>query len=389
MGLFLYIGLGTALAEGIDGGVTYTADAVNNLAGGVGHRLDTLGKLEVALDIDAEKAWHWLGTQFRFSYLLVHGSDPAEQVGDIQGVSNLAAPAAAKPFEAWMQNLLFGGKISTKVGMMDINGDFDHNDTAAVFLNASHGVGAEMSHTGIHGPSIYPYLSMGARLRYQPQPRYFAQVLLADGVPGSVANADERQYKIQGDDGVLVAIEAGFQEQRKPYSPPYSKFVVGAWGYSEPYTSLPSLDPATPGATTQMTNQGSYLLMEHTFQQEWPRGPKQGALFLRYGQTDGDLNPIDAYLGMGLVYRAPFNPDINEYFGLGIAVAHYSRHYHLLLRQQGIPAAEAETSIEFTYQRLYNRWLTLQPDLQYIVNPGVRRDVENSVVIALRGIFRL
>ena len=43
-----------------------------------------------------------------------------------------------------------------------------------------------------------------------------------------------------------------------------------------------------------------------------------------------------------------------------------------------------ETILELSYQAVVNSWLTLQPDLQYVFNPGAVGHQQNAVVAGLR-----
>jgi porin len=52
------------------------------------------------------------------------------------------------------------------------------------------------------------------------------------------------------------------------------------------------------------------------------------------------------------------------------------------LRDRG--ASRAETNIELTYSVQVTPWLRLQPDIQYIFNPGLDEGLDNALVIGLR-----
>jgi porin len=41
-------------------------------------------------------------------------------------------------------------------------------------------------------------------------------------------------------------------------------------------------------------------------------------------------------------------------------------------------------ALEFTYQSQVTKWLTLQPDRQFIINPGATKDLNNALVIGAR-----
>jgi porin len=47
----------------------------------------------------------------------------------------------------------------------------------------------------------------------------------------------------------------------------------------------------------------------------------------------------------------------------------------------------AEMVIEFTYQAQITPWLTIQPDLQYVINPGGANDLNNALVVGGRAAF--
>ena len=43
-----------------------------------------------------------------------------------------------------------------------------------------------------------------------------------------------------------------------------------------------------------------------------------------------------------------------------------------------------EIAIELTYAYTYNDYLTIHPDVQYIVKPGFSEDLDNALVLTLR-----
>jgi len=46
-----------------------------------------------------------------------------------------------------------------------------------------------------------------------------------------------------------------------------------------------------------------------------------------------------------------------------------------------LPGQTYELLLEWTYAIAVTRWLTVQPDLQYVINPGGRSSVGNAVVV--------
>ena len=70
---------------------------------------------------------------------------PEQSGGRHQGVSNLQAPAKLRLEEAWLQQNLFGDRLSWLVGRYDLNTEFYRLQSAALFLNSSFGIGPEFA----------------------------------------------------------------------------------------------------------------------------------------------------------------------------------------------------------------------------------------------------
>jgi porin len=51
---------------------------------------------------------------------------------------------------------------------------------------------------------------------------------------------------------------------------------------------------------------------------------------------------------------------------------------------QGSVGVGAEMALEVTYQAQITKWLSIQPDLQVIINPDGNRDLNNALVIGGR-----
>jgi porin len=54
------------------------------------------------------------------------------------------------------------------------------------------------------------------------------------------------------------------------------------------------------------------------------------------------------------------------------------------LRESAEGVDDYETAVELTWRAAVTDWLTLQPDVQYIINPGSQRSLRNAVAVGLR-----
>lgn len=106
---------------------------------------------------------------------------------DLQGISNIEGPAALRPINAWVQ--WSGTHAAVKAGLIDTNADFDEQNVAALFLNPSHGIGPELSHSGPNGPGTVPFTAIGAiAYAYDAKSGLKARVGLFGGRPGDAAH---------------------------------------------------------------------------------------------------------------------------------------------------------------------------------------------------------
>lgn len=336
---------------GIDEGTTYLADA------GLTLNSDLRG---LFADVDAEL----------FAYFLWNNSNSfsSRYVGDAQGVSNIDAEQAVRIYEFWYQQQL-NDDVSMRFGLYDLNAEFDAIGTAALFLNSSHGIGAEYSQSGLGGPSIFPVTSLALRFDMAIDESNTLRYAILDGVPGDLNDRSKTSIDLGGDDGVLHALEYNLLANNG------TRFGVGGWLYSADFERIEAtaLNPRDDG------NAGIYGFVDGPLYNSKSGIGING--FLRYGVANDELNVFDSYFGAGAVATGllPARPD--DRFGIALASARAGDPY----RRAVAGAADShESTIEFTYSTQITNWLRLQPDVQYVINPGLNPALKNALVFGLR-----
>jgi porin len=131
-----------------------------------------------------------------------------------------------------------------------------------------------------------------------------------------------------------------------------------------------------------------YLLGEQLLYQDLG-GAGRLSGFARLGTAAVAFNRLDLSVKGGLAYRGaiPGRPD--DVVSLGVA---YARNGSSFLREQrraGVPMETGETGVELTFRAEVGRSFVVQPDLQWVMNPGMDPEVANAVVFGLRGHFFL
>lgn len=71
---------------------------------------------------------------------------------------------------------------------------------------------------------------------------------------------------------------------------------------------------------------------------------------------------------------------------LGLAIAHAvnGQSFRTAQAVAGSPVDKAETSIELTYRTQVTPWLAIQPDVQWVINPGIDPTLRDALVLGLR-----
>lgn len=369
--------------KGLDLEFVYTGDVFSNVAGGVQRQTDYVGNFDMVLSVDAEKLMGWHGGSFYFYGFGNHGGSPSANSGDVQGVNNIEAPGAFRLGEAWFQQILFDDKFSFLLGIYDANSEFDAMETAALFINSSHGMGPDLSQSGQNSPSVWPNTSLGVRMKFEPKPWLYAQFAVLDGVPNDPTDVYGNEIRLSGSEGLLLLSEIGFLPAEKNEGWPYARFSLGGWYYTARFDDL--LDTDVTGAAVQRrTNFGFYGIAEYQVLRE-KNAPEQGLnLFLRAGYASPAINPLVAYVGAGAVYTGLFAGRDEDQMGIAVATAMNGSKFKNAQSAAGTPVESAEIDIELTYRAQVTPWLAVQPDLQYVINPGMAPGVGNALQAGVR-----
>jgi porin len=272
-------------------------------------------------------------------------------VGAAQTISNLEAPADIRLANAWM-SWDAGGQGGVKLGVVDLNTEFDLQSTAALFLNSAFGIGPDFSQSGQNGPSIFPSTGLGLVGWWLPGGHWQLKAGLFEGASGDPTHPGRTNFILSRNEGALIVLEARNHLMEN--------FVIGAgtWRYT---ASFPALDP-TRGHLSG--NEGYYAIADGKLYAA-PEGEDAGLSgWVRLGWADARINPIATTIAGGLVYAAPFGRKADQ-VGLSASRAQFG---DAVRSQSGRDAAE--TVLEATYSFIVNSHLTVQPDVQYVIAPG-------------------
>lgn len=351
--------------------LSFISDLLANVSGGVAQGTELMGSLLLDFGFDAEAAAGWNGASFHASLLGIYGGPLSPLVGDFQTVSNIEAPPTVRLFSAYYQQSFWQDKLSVLVGLYNVDSEFDIRDSAELFVHSSPGTGGEIGQLGQNGPGIFPVGALGGRLRYE-NAGWYAQTAVIEGAPGDPDDPFGNTFTLDAQEGLFVIGEVGhvFSDEVGQLG----KVGLGAWGFTTGFET--HLDPEARAG-----NRGAYLSLEKTLYREEVE-PEQGlSVYLRTGVADGRVNPIETFVGAGLVYTGLFSGRGQDQVGLGLNTGFASVDF---LRSGDFD--RHETALELTYSFAVNDHLSIQPELQYILNPGFESGLENAWVVGLRAV---
>lgn len=359
--------------------ITYTGEVWRNTRGGIRTGNSYLDNLDVQLAIDGERAWGVPGLTV-FGYLLHNngGSVTEDLVGDAQTLSNIEALDQVRIYELWA-DWAFGAdrNHSLRVGLYDLNSEFDASETAAVFVNSAHGIGTQIGQTGLNGPSIFPVTSLAVRWRWQPVADWIVQLAALDGVPGDPEHPTSNAIHLGGGDGLLLTAETAWSHGR------LRKVALGGWTYTGRFDELSRTD-LNGMPRRSRGNAGVYALIEASLWSATEGSPRSLDAYARYGTAEGRLNRFDEAWALGIVATGLFKGRDDDRLGMGIATARNGASYVEASALAGEGVDSSEYALELTYRAPIGSWLVLQPIVQHVVNPDTVRGREDALAVALR-----
>lgn len=370
-----WAGLKPAMEKnGITAEATLTTDFLYNTRGGVREKGTILGNMDLTFKLDTAKAGWWQNGTFLLYFLGNYGSNPPMTgiVGDVQTSSNIEAGHAAKLYEAWYEQKFINDRLSILGGLHDFNSEFDVLEYACLFINSSFGISPDISQVG---PSIFSTTSLGARLKVQPSETSYLLAALYDGVPGDPANPSRTAIILREEDRVFFAVEAGLSAGQ-PGGKEYFKLGAGAW--------LHTAEVENFDGKKNDENHGFYFIAEKTLFAENADGQGLGG-FVQFGWADDERNQIERYWGAGLNYTGLIPGRDKDSTGLAVASARNGDTFMEYKKNVDLePLDHTETAIELTYRAELRPWLFIQPDFQYIINPGMDQSLKNAFQVGNR-----
>jgi porin len=397
-------GLRTALAQyGISFALQETSEVLGNVTGGAKQGAAYDGLTQMALQLDTNRAFGLHGGLFNVSALQIHGTNlSSNNLLTLQTASGIESDRATRLWELWyQQKFLEEDRLDIKVGQQSLDQEFMVNANGAYLINTMFGWPMVPSADLPGGGPAYPLSALGVRARYRPIDPVTLLAGVFNGSPspsgGLCCSGDPQRQDPSGtsfplNGGVLVIAEAQYAypslgtmlyaNQREPLARVYK---VGAWFNSENFADqqfdnigLSLANPASNGIP--LSHHGDYGLYATVDQTVWVDPTESDRNINIFGRVlwapQADRNLITFSMNAGLTFHEPILHRDDDTFSVGMGYAKVSSsaanldHATAFYSGSFVPTRGGETYLEVSYQYQVAPWWQVQPDMQYVFNPG-------------------
>jgi porin len=409
-------GLRSSLADrGISLGLTSYDEVLGNVTGGIHTGADYDGVLGFGLGVNTAKAFGWPGGIFNISGYELRGRDlSTDNLYTLQTASSFEALDTTRLWELWYQQSFTGGKADIKLGLQSIDQEFTISLQSQLFINTAGGFPVLPSLDLYAAGPTYPLSSLGLRLRVHPNDTWAVlSGVFQDNPPGGPFYNDSQlrgssrwggNFNLRT--GALFITE--LQYALNPSAGLPGIYKLGVWYDTGPFQSqlddtmgLSLANPASNGVARLISHNFSlYGVIDQTIWHPNPKDARALGVFLRLMGAPGDRNLISFAANGGFTLKAPLPERDGDTLGLDFGLAHISASVAQLDQQETyytgafVPIRTKETYVELTHQAQVTGWWVLQPDLQYVINPGgglpnplkPGKPIGNELVVGIRSV---
>ena len=393
-------GLRSTLSKyGVSLALEETSEGLGNVTGGSRRGLAYEGLTQAVVQVNTQRALGFYGGTFNISGLQIHGRNlSAENLDSLQTASGIEADRSTRLWELWYdQKFLDEDRLDLRVGQQSLDQEFMVSANALTFVNTMFGWPMVPSADLPGGGPAYPLSDLGVRAKWRPLDSLTVLAGVFSGSPAKNLSGDPQRddrlglsFPLNKGQLAIAELQYSYPALGSMVSPGESEplarvYRIGAWYDTERFSDLrydangaPLASAASTGFPAQ--HRGDYSIYAVADQMVWRSAldPNRTlSLFTRVmGTPLTDRNLVDFSANLGFTLHDPLTYRTADTFGVGLGYVHVSRRVAGSERDAALqsgayaPIRTDETFVEVTYQYQFTPWLQLQPDLQYVFNPG-------------------
>jgi porin len=321
--------------KGIDIFGYYETTVLGNPIGGRSKGLSYAGLLDLFINLDLEKLMGIKGSSFRISGSWSSGRSLTEDfIGNFFDASSTFNGDSIRLYQLYFEQSLFDDILNIVLGRMGTGDEFMTSPIFYSFVSLAFDQNPASIFFNIPSFTADPASTWGARVKVSPIRDFYAMF----GVYDSNLGAGKEGFRnidlaIKGEAFLIGEIGFFLNADEDSNGLP-GDFKLGGYYDTSKFSNLSDPD------TQKQGNYGFYLIMEQMVYREPGDGSDQGLKpFITFTLAPSDdINTFPFFFSTGLVYEG-------------------------LFRGRDTP------------------WLTVQPDIQYVIHPGGSSEIPNAFVI--------
>jgi porin len=402
----------TLYDDGVNIFANYTNNIAGNPVGGKSAGFTYCDNIAFGLELDLEKIIGWKGGHLTVSGLNRDGSNLSEKnIGNQFTVQQVFGGSAVMFYALYLDQKFWGDKISIKIGRFATGDDFA--STPIYWLYMNNGIDGNPQALPVNTQfSAYPWAVWAARVRVEPTPEWNAMI----GIYQISDRIFDRNYhgldwSMRSNDSILLIGQIGWTPQffKRPVSEvgaPAPKEKAAASGQSI-VARRSARDVAGASAPKGLT--GHYWFGAYWSPWEFPQfGTNETAtnsygfywhadqmIFLEAPGSEQGLIIWSAFVlsppqniaklpfqvNGGLVYRGLIPARDDDYACFGVVYGKFSRNYARTVANAGDGYPDYELVFEWNYKIQLTKFAFVQPDIQWVINPGGTNRIPNALVL--------
>lgn len=371
--------------------LSYWGDFLANPVGGNSQQASWMQLLVVGGELDLEKLFGWKEGSLVLSITDAAGANLSEPVGNVFTISQAYVMNTFALYDLYFKLRLLDDRLELNVGRfsagqyfatmpamgMVVSGAVNGNPTS-LFLNAPYHATASAS--------------WAAHAKYRPFEHFYVEAGVFQASPriGNPAyhGAD---FSIQPGDGVLLMAEMGWtpafgaqngQNADKKAVVPAEPGLKGVYSFGAYYANYTF---ATFQGGTMSNAYGFYAMAQQMVWRSWKNPHHHFSLWggVTYSPQE-ELAQMPVMGFGGAIWQGLVPGRDRDSFLLSFYTGGFSREFANAQAAAGEGRPTLETVIEASYIFQLTKNLQVQPDLQWIIQPGGTGDIPNALVLGFQ-----
>jgi porin len=341
----------------------YSGEEWDNTSGGRETGNVYMNNVDTQLDVNTSKAFGWTGGHAFFegfyessrsvSKQLTNGSDSPSPI-DSYGYEMF------RFYQAYYDQTL--GNTNILFGLWDPQSEFANTQTQNVFLNRNfswNGV-IDNSASSLNYAGNYPWTAPVLRVRQKIDDQWTVLGAVGDGMADNPKHLGVNDILIHSDYGASFKGEVDYTPIAR------TKLYAGYFAYTGRQAAINQTN-ADGSQHYIYGSDGGYIGGEtRLYTYEGRRGLDA---FANISVADPTANELNRSANTGLTYTGLLAARPNDKIGFAFAANGFGDPYRKYAESLGSSVVDYEKFYELTYHAPINRWLRVQPDVQYMYEP--------------------